>query len=403
MSTRPAAVEAAPTGGSVPLWLGCLALLTFAIGTDDFVIAGVLPAVATDLAVTEPAAGQLVTAFSLTYALSAPVMAVVTARLPRRAVMIGGMAVFAALNVAAAFAPTYPLLVVVRVLAAATAAMMTPAAFATAATLAPPGRTGRYIGVLTVGLTLALVAGVPAGTWIGGSFGWRSTMIFVAVLAVLVAGGLAVSMPALRRSPRQPARARLAPLRQPAVLVGLVAMTIGAAGGLMPFVYIAPIAAALSGTGPAELAVLIGVAGVAGFAGALLGGRGTDRFGAERMLVTALGGQTVVVLLLAAAGWAWGGSVPVAVVGVLVGGWGVCGWAFNPPSQARLMAVAGESATEAIALNTSAMYLGISVAGAAGGAALAWYGAPGVLAVSATLGVLSLGVFLVSFGVGGRR
>ncbi|WP_232665007.1 MFS transporter [Pseudonocardia sp. TRM90224] len=403
MSTRPDAAIPAPTSGSVPLWLGCLALLTFAIGTDDFVIAGVLPALATDLAVTEPAAGQLVTAFSLTYALSAPVMAVVTAGLPRRAVLIGGMAVFTVLNVAAALAPTYPLLMAIRVLAAATAAMMTPAAFATAATLAPPGRTGRSIGVLTVGLTLSLVAGVPAGTWLGGTVGWRSTMVFVAAIAVLVTVGLAVSMPALERAPRQTVRARLAPLRQPTVLIGLVAMTVGAAGGLMPFVYIAPIAAALSGAGPAELAVLIGIAGVAGFAGALLGGRGTDRFGAERLLVGALGGQTAVVAALAVAGWAWSGAVPIVVIGALIGGWGVCGWAFNPPSQARLMAVAGESATEAIALNTSAMYLGISVAGAAGGAALAWFGAAGVLTASAVLGLVSLAIFLVSFRVGGRR
>lgn len=144
--------------------LPCLVLVTFVAGTDNFVMAGVLPAVAEDLAVTEAAAGQLVTVFSIAYALAAPAMAAATARLDRRTLLGAGLAVFALLNGAAALAPSYAALLVLRLLAAVVAAAMTPAAFAAAAALAPPERVGRAIGSVAAGMTVALVIGVPLGT-----------------------------------------------------------------------------------------------------------------------------------------------------------------------------------------------------------------------------------------------
>ncbi|MGH3802900.1 MAG: MFS transporter, partial [Pseudonocardiaceae bacterium] len=192
--------KSAASGSKFPPWLFCLLLLTFVIGTDDFVIAGVLLEIAKDLDVSVAAAGQLVTVFSVTYAISAPVMAVLTARLPRRAVMITGMLLFAAMNVGAALAPNFSVLMVFRVLAAITASMMTPAAFSTAATLAPPEKVGRYMGTVAIGLTLSLVVGVPVGTWLGGAFGWRSTMVFIVGLALVVAAGLALFMPTLHKA-----------------------------------------------------------------------------------------------------------------------------------------------------------------------------------------------------------
>ncbi|WP_433331320.1 MFS transporter [Spirillospora sp. CA-294931] len=380
-----------------PAWLLCLTLLTFAIGTDDFVIAGVLPDVAEDLDVSQAAAGQLVTAFSVTYAVAAPVMAVLTARLPRRTVMIAGMLMFAVLNALAGLAPNYPALMACRILAAITASMMTPAAFATAATLSGPERMGRAMGTVATGLTLSLVAGVPVGTWLGGTFGWRSTMAFVVVLSLVVALGLALFMPPLERGPALTLRQRLAPLSGGAVLVTLVAMVPAASGGLMAFVYIAPIAESLSGASPDELAVLIAAIGVAGIAGAALGGRGADRFGPERTVALSLGVQTAATLTLTLLGWLWTGRVPIVLAGAVLACWQIGGWAFNSPIQTRMLRVAGPSGTEALALNTSAMYLGIAVAGMVGGAALSGAGATGVLVASVLFAVLGMLVFALSF------
>src|SRR5690625_1272522 len=163
-----------------PIWLLALFFAAFAIGTDDFVIAGLLPEIADDLSVSEAAAGQLITVFSLSYAVGAPMAAVVTARWSQRHVMIAAASFFTVGNLIAAAAPTYETLFALRVLLALTAATITPAAVSTAAALAPAGRQGRYIGMVAAGLTVSLVAGVPIGTWLGGNFGWRSTMVFVA-------------------------------------------------------------------------------------------------------------------------------------------------------------------------------------------------------------------------------
>jgi len=114
----------------------------------------------------------------------------------------------------------------------------------------------------------------------------------------------------------------------------------------------------------------------------------------------ALIGQTVSTLLLATLGRLWVGKVPIVLVGLLLAGWGIFGWAFNPPSQMRLMKVAGDAATEAVALNTSAMYVGIAIAGLLGGTMLATFGATGVLATSAALGLLTIAIFALSFRTG---
>ncbi|MBF8188616.1 MFS transporter [Nonomuraea sp. K274] len=381
------------TGGGYPAWLVCLLLLTFVIGTDDFVIAGVLGPIAGDLDVSEAAAGQLVTVFSLTYAVAAPLMAVITARLPRRTLMITGMLVFAALNALAALAPTYAVLLACRVLAALTASMMTPAAFVTTAALAPPEKAGRFMGVVTAGLTFSLVIGVPGGTWLGGWLGWRSTMLLIVALALVVAAGLARFMPVLAEAPALTLRQRLAPLTSRAVVVSLVAMVPAAVGGYMAFVYIAPVAAALSGVSTSGLALLIAVIGVAGIAGAWLGGRGTDRWGPDRTILLALGVQVTATLVLPVLAWLWPGRVPMALTGLVLVCWQIGGWAFNAPIQTRLTRIAGPSGGEAVALNISAMYLGIAIAGAAGGMALSGGGAAAVLIVGGAFALLGLLAF----------
>jgi predicted MFS family arabinose efflux permease len=370
-------------------WLPCLVLVTFVVGTDDFVIAGVLPAIARDLAVTEAAAGQLVTVFSIAYALCAPVLAAATARLARRTLLGAGLAVFALLNAAAALAPSYAVLMVLRVFAAVVAASLTPAAFAAAAALARPDRIGRAIGAVAAGLTVALVAGVPVGTWLGAVAGWRSTFWLVTGLAAAGSAAVLVFLPAL------PGGARIAPARRlrllgaPAVLLAVAATAVAATGSFMTYTYVAPIAREIAGAGGEGVALLIACAGVAGALGTVLGGRATDGWGAGRTLVLTLGVQVAVTAGLATAGFL-SGTAPLLLIAIAYAVWGLAGWAFNPPMNARLLALAGDAGTEAMALNTSALYLGIAAAGAVGGAALDAGGVRAVLLTATVIGLVAL-------------
>lgn len=402
MSTESLSVEA-KRHARYPAWLLALCLASFAAGTDNFVIAGVLPKMASDLDVSEAVAGQLITAFSLTYALSAPLVAVATARLPRRVVLLTALTVFALANVGAAIAPSYWMLLVMRIITAVAGASVMPAAFATAARMAPKDSMGRYLGVITFGQSIALVVGVPIGTALSGSFGWRSTMVFVAVLAVCVLVFLRLFLPPQPGAPALPLRRRLAPLGSRPVLVGLVGTVIGATGNFMTFSYVAPIADAVSHAGAGRLSVLVAIMGLASAVGAVVGGRLADSWGPGPTIVAALSLQVASTLVLGFCGWRWPGAVSVLVLGLLLAGWGIFGGALTPPLQARLLSLAGDAGNEVVALNSSCLFLGISLSGALGGTVLASTGPASVPVAAGAISTLAIVVLAWSiYGLSAR-
>ncbi|HEY8479018.1 MAG TPA: MFS transporter [Spirillospora sp.] len=371
-------------------WSLGLLLATFAIGTDDFIIAGVLPEIASDLEVGEATTGQLVTVFSVTYAVAAPVLAVALARVPRRVLVVGGLAVFAVVNLVTAVAPSYPLLMALRVAAALVASAVSPAAFAVAGALAPPERTGRAIATVAAGLTVSLVVGVPAGSWLGATFGWRSTFTCVAVLTCLAVAATAATLPRLPRTPVVGVRARLVLLRRPPVLMCVLGTVVGASGGLMPYIYIAPVVHDLTGLDGGRVPAFIVVYGLAGAAGTAVGGRLTDRWGIDRALLGLLAVVVASTVTMTVVGLLGGGRAPVWALCLPLAVWGMAGWAYNPPMNARALQMAGEAGTEAVALNTGGLYVGIALAGAIGGGALSVTGGTGVLAAAAAIGVVNL-------------
>ncbi|WP_199487537.1 MFS transporter [Actinomadura spongiicola] len=377
-------------------WLPCLLLATFVIGTDDFVIAGVLPVIAADLRVSEAAAGQLVTGFSVTYAVAAPAMALLTARLPRKALLVGGLAAFAAANLATALAPNYATLMGARVLTALIGATLTPAAFAVAERLSAPERAGRAIGMVAAGLTLSLFVGVPVGTLLGENLGWRSTFVAVGVFTCLVVAAGSVLLPRVPGAVPLGMGGRLRNLGRPAVLLCAAGTVVAAGSGLMTYTYIAPLTEDLTGRGGGILALFIAVVGVAGAAGTVAGGLLTDRWGPDRTLLASVAGVVAATAVLAALGTGGPETAPVWPVALTLALWGFSAWSFTPPMNTRIMRLAGEAGTEAVALNTSGLYVGIAMAGAAGGAVLAAYDGTGVAVAATAVGVVAYTVLAAS-------
>ncbi|MDA2807550.1 MFS transporter [Nocardiopsis suaedae] len=377
-----------------PLWLFILAAVLFTTATDEFIIAGVLPAIAADLEVGVGAAGQLVTAFAVAYAVGAPTVAVAADRLPRRTVMVGGLALFAAANLAAAAAPGFWALMAARVAAALCAAAVTGAAFATAAGAAPEGRQGRYLATTTAGMTAALIGGVPLGAWLAGAADWRATFVFVAVVAAAAAIGLRATAPSVAGSAPAPLRDRLRPLTTPGVLRYVGATFLAASGGLMFYSYLSVFAAETASGAYAVLTGLLFTVGVAGMAGAVLSGRWADTFGPQRALAGVLGGHAAAFALLALFAWAgWGGAF---LLFPLVAVWGLFAWALTPPMQGSVIAAAGpEHGMTAMSMNIAALYLGTGAGGALGGAVVEAADASWVPAASA---VLLLGSFALALG-----
>ena len=388
-----------PSVGTGRLATACLVLAAFAIGTDDLVIAGLLPQIAADLGVGVPAAGQLITVFSLTYAVSAPPLAVLTARWPRRPLFLGGLSLFALVNLVTALAPSYAALLVLRVVAAVLAAALTPTAFAMAAQMARPGREGSALGGVAAGLTVALFLGVPLGTSIGTLADWRWAFVFVAALSLAVLAASAVALPSLPGSPATRVSAQLRPLARPAVLLCVLGTVGGASCGYLVYTYVAPVTRDLTGAGGLTLAALIAVAGAAGVLGTVVCGRLTDAWGTDRSLIATFAGLVAACALLAVLGLFGEGSLPVWVLVAVFALWGFSAWGFAAPMSARVLALAGESGTEAVALNTGALYVGVTVAGAAGGAAVAGHGGTGAALAATGIGLAALVLMAVSVRV----
>src|ERR1700733_12417513 len=189
--------SAAPVAtGKAPGSLYWLALGTFAVGTEGFMIAGLLPTIAADLAIKVSTAGQLVTIFALAYAVSPPVLTAALGGMDRRRLLIFSLGAFAVANGVAASAHSFWTLAGARILLALAAGLYVPGANALASALVAPERRGRALAIVNGGITIAIAVGVPIGAWIGERLGWRMTFVGVAALSALATGALKFGLPA---------------------------------------------------------------------------------------------------------------------------------------------------------------------------------------------------------------
>lgn len=311
------------------IWL--LTLGTFALGTDAFVVAGLLPQIAGDFSVTAEAAGQVVSAYALTYGLGSPLLAAVAGRVPRDRLVRWALLAFAAANLACAVAPGFAALVLARLAAGVAAGVFAPAAYVLAAALAPTGRRGQALAVVALGVSSSSVLGVPLGVAVGHELGWHAAFWLVAALS-----GVAVAALMLGGLPRHAVgsalglRASLAPLGRRRVALTLLPQVVWSTSSMMLYTYIALL---LRGAGwsAAAISPLLLIYGVGGLLGSQLGGRLVDRFGAVRPIIVCLGLASVNQVLL---GW-FADTLPG--LGCLTA-WSLLSWATWAPQQTRLIA-----------------------------------------------------------------
>jgi predicted MFS family arabinose efflux permease len=372
-----------------------LTLGAFAIGTEGFMIAGLLPSLARDLNVGLPAAGQLVTAFSLAYAIGAPIMAVLTAGLERRRLLAAAMGGFALSNLLAAVAPGYAGLLGARLLLAVSAASFMPAASGYAATLGGPERLGRALSAITTGLTLAIIAGVPLGVLVGQGFGWRATFFGVAGLAGVSLLGIFTRLPRQWPGVTAGLGERLALAKRCDIVTVLVTSVLTVAGTFTVYTYLGLFIASVAGLGPQALApVLLGF-GLASAVGTQLSGSAADRWGARRTVIVGAGLALLAYFAFSLSA-ALGPARATLVVLPAILLWGLASWGLITAQQARLVALAPALAPVSLSMNSSAIYLGSAMGGAPGALVIA-YGATERLGwVAAGFGLAALLSVLLS-------
>ena len=371
-----------------------LALGTFAIGTGSFVFAGLLEGVARDLSVSVGAAGHLVTVFAVTYAISSPVLVTLAGGVAPRRILMAAMAVFALANAAATVAPTFGLLLLCRMLAACGAAVFTPTALAVAAGLAPPEERGRSLSVVTGGLTVSFVIGIPLGSIIGTYSGWRMTFVMVAALGAVAVLGIR-ALPHVETPAAVSFKERVDALKQPAVVAALCLTTLGLMGGFVVFTYVSPLLSGITGFGGAGVSGLLFLFGVAAMFGNSLGGYGADHIGYARLMAVILVLLSLALLGFSALVSLSGSALAVLGTVVVLAVWGVAGFALNPLQQYRVVELAPCTRNVALSLNASAIYLGQGLGAglaalAVGYGSLAALGWTGALCVVAALVVLLL-------------
>ncbi|HSX94252.1 MAG TPA: MFS transporter [Hydrogenophaga sp.] len=357
----------------MPLALLALTISAFAIGTTEFVIVGLIPTIAADLGVSLPSAGLLVSLYALGVAVGAPVLTALTGRLPRKALLVGLMALFTLGNLIAWQAPGYGTLVLARVLTGLTHGVFFSVGSIIATNLVAREKAASAIATMFSGLTVAFVTGVPLGTFIGQRFGWNATFLVVSIFGlVALLGALAFVPRGIEQAPPAPLRRQAGVLLQPRLLLVFAMTAVGYGGSMIAFTFLAPILQDIAGFSPTLVGVLLLLYGVSVAVGNVWGGRLADRQGPVKALKT-------IFLLLAAVLLVLNFTAPHPwLVALTVLAWGGVAFGNVPGLQVYVVQQARRFAPEAVdvasGFNIAAFNLGIAGGAWAGGQVIAHLG-----------------------------
>lgn len=283
----------------IPLALLALTLGAYAIGTTEFVIVGLIPTIAADLGVTLPSAGLLVSLYALGVAVGAPVLTALTGRVPRKTLLVALMLLFTVGNLIAWMAPTYGSLIVARVLTGLAHGVFFSIGSIIATSVVPKEKAASAIAIMFTGLTVALVTGVPLGTFIGQHLGWRATFLAVAALGVVALLGSLLFVPRnLQRSEPATFGQQLAVLAQPRLLLVYAITALGYGGTFLSFTYLASILQDVTGFSANAVSLVLLVYGLSVAIGNLWGGRLADRRGPVPALMLIFSLLALVLLAL---------------------------------------------------------------------------------------------------------
>lgn len=343
----------------MPIALLALTLSAFAIGTTEFVIVGLIPTVAADLGVDIPSAGLLVSLYALGVAVGAPLLTALTGKVPRKALLLGLMLLFTAGNLLAWQAPGYESLIVARIVTGLAHGVFFSIGSTIATSLVPKEKAASAIAIMFTGLTVALVTGVPLGTFIGQHFGWRETFLAVSALGVIAFIGSLLFVPRnIQHSPPASLLTQLAVLKQPRLLLVYAMTALGYGGTFTAFTFLAPILQDISGFSAGAVSLVLLVYGVSVAVGNIWGGKLADRrgpIGALKLIFALLAGVLLLLSFTASNPWLALGTVLL---------WGAVAFGNVPGLQLYVVRQAERFSPRAVdvasGLNIAAFNLGIA-------------------------------------------
>ncbi|MGN7938729.1 MFS transporter [Virgibacillus sp. 6R] len=365
-----------------------LAIVSFLVGTSEYIISGILDTIADSLEITLAAAGQLITIFSLVYAIFTPILMGITSSIDRRKLMIFSLGLFVIGNILAFILPGYGLFVVARVVMALGAGMVVVTALTIAAKIAPEGKQGSAIATVVMGFTASLIIGVPLGRIISSLLGWKVIFAGIALLGILAMIIIRASIPLIKGDKPVPLVKQLALLKKRRVIIGLAITFFWLGGYSIAYTYLSPYLLNISGIEEKLLSGVLLIFGIASLFGSKFGGFSTDRWGVQKTL---LGGMSLHIITLILLSLVTNSYISVLIILIL---WSFAAWSSGPTQQYNLATIEPESSGILLGLNQSVMQLAMAAGAGIGGifvekvslSSVTWIGALGVtIAIVVTL------------------
>ncbi|WP_186785888.1 MFS transporter [Paenibacillus agilis] len=347
-----------------------LLLLTigaFAIGTDSYIVAGILLDIANDMSISISSAGQLVTVFALTIAITAPVLTTLTAKMSPTKILFWTMLLFSIGNIISFLSSTFAMLIISRIIAAMGAALYFPIATLIAAKLAAPGKQGKSISAVSSGLTIAITLGVPIGTWLGNIFNWRIAFLIIAIVGFFVCLLTTIMIPKLEQTnDNASTKDQLPPLKKATVFFLMTAILFITTGSFAVYTFIDPILQAIGDFNLIGLSSMLALFGASSIIGVWLGGYLNDRIGSLPTIYLTI---AIKILSLFAFSFImlYDFSSNVILAGLATISWGITAWMLNAPLLNYLITISPKSPSLLLALNATFSYLGTSAGSALGG------------------------------------
>lgn len=383
--------DSTPTPPSVVAWaILSLAIGGFGIGTTEFAMMGLLPNVAEGVGVSVPTAGHVISAYALGVVVGAPLLVSVSAKMPRKTLALGLMVLFTVGNLLSVFANDYVTLLVTRFIAGLPHGAFFGVAAVLAASLVAPGKRGRAISMVMMGLSVSNVLGVPLATFVGQQFGWRWLFVLVGIIGAVTMVCIFVFVPAQKAHPDASLRKELSALRRGQVWLTLLVGVVGFGGFFAVYTYVANTMTDVAGFASDFLPVIVGLYGLGMVAGSYVGGRMADWsvMGSIYLMMALI--AAILVIYAATVHIQWMALLMIFVIGA-------SGSMLVPSLQTRLLDVSPGAPTLASSLNHSALNMANALGAFVGGLVITWgwgYTAPAV--VGAVLAVLGLAVALFS-------
>ncbi|MBY6037160.1 MFS transporter [Fictibacillus nanhaiensis] len=367
-----------------------LTIVSFVVGMVELIIGGILDLIAEDLGVSLGKAGFLITAFSLVFAIAAPILLTVTAQIERKRLTLIALVVFLVGNALVIISSTYAMLLIARILSASSGSLLVVLCVTMASNIVEEKYRGRAIGVVFMGISASLVLGIPIGLMLGNAFGWRAPFILIEVLTVLSILGVYFFMGQLAPKPAIPIKQQLQTLKDRRILFAQITSFLFLAGHLTLYAYLTPFLKMMLGLNGTWVSIVYLIFGVAAVFGGGIGGMLADRFGTKPTIIAVIIVFAISILMIPYTTFAFPLFLAVMVI------WSMLSWAITPAMQSYLIESSPETSDIQQSLNNSALHFGIAFGSMIGGIVIEQASVEMNATVGGFLVILALGAAVLS-------